>query len=135
MAVPTDLNHDPDYLRRMLTWAIKPTWPRTTQEGSMRADLRDYFLYLTLDALRDRELTKTLIVTFADLEEWLENIGQEMADSDVDTTMAISYIAMLFALRQFLSLRHEIPLIPGTTVKREAFMQSWKRTAATLGLG
>jgi hypothetical protein len=41
---------------------------------------------------------------------------------------------MLFALEQTLSLRHEITMLPGEAISREAFMKSWVKTAEKLGL-
>jgi hypothetical protein len=62
--MPTNLRHDPEFLRRLcaavdeIQEAIEGRWSRGERPielFTMIADLRDYFLFLTLDAEQEDE--------------------------------------------------------------------------------
>lgn len=81
------------------------------------ANLRDYFLYLALDALQDPNLAKTLVPKLERCEIESKTHGK-----------------FFFTLAQLLSIKHEIAEIPGEQIRREEFEVAWRRTARDLGL-
>ena len=80
------------------------------------ADLRDYFIYLTLDALEDPELARKLVWSFKELK-----------------ARSRTHRQFFFNLERLLSVRHEIAGLPGEN-SREAFERSWEHTRRELGL-
>lgn len=87
------------------------------EEARKVADIRDFFMYLTLDALEDRELADRLEGIFTELE------GRSRTHKQ-----------FFFTLGQILSVRHEISRLPGEKISREEFEKSWKRTREELGI-
>ena len=132
---PTDLRHDLDYLKRMLEVAIRLHRPANMEEAAMLADIRDYTMYLALDAVSDQKLAETLVLCFTQIGKALEEKLKETPVWQDDEREAIRfYMGFLFALEQLVSLRHEIPVLPSEKISREDFMRSWRQTAKKLGL-
>jgi len=71
--MPTTLRCDLDYLKRLLTEAMRLHRPRSLEEATMLADIRDYLMYAALDAIEDPVLASTLVDRFTHLQAWLEN--------------------------------------------------------------
>jgi hypothetical protein len=124
--MPTNLRHDFGSLRKLCTAIdeIQETIERRWSEGvrpvelfTAIADLRDYFLFLTLDALDDADLARELVEAFERLEE-----------------ISKTHQRFFFALSQLLSLRHGIRKGPGERIGREDFERSWKETARIIGV-
>jgi hypothetical protein len=130
--VPTSLRHDREFLLE-LARKIDEVQARieehfSKQEGVVReysarlctwmADLRDYFLYLTLDALEDAELSRELVGILEELDAKSRTHGQ-----------------FFFALSQLLSVRHGLSWLGGLEkIGRDHFERSWGETARELGL-
>lgn len=95
----------------------KPAERRLPKLAAQIADLHDYFLYLTLDALEDPRLN-------GDLVRKLELCERESR----------THAKFFFTLAQLLSVKHRITEVPGEAIKREEFERSWARTARELGL-
>ena len=97
------LRYDPEFLAK-LSRAIDALSVERSKlllnpdRATYLADLRDYFFYLTLDALVDRGMTVEL--TFETLE-----------------VKSVTHEQFFFALPQLLSMRHEIG-IPGEKISR-----------------
>jgi len=100
----------------------------------MLADIRDYFMYLTLDSLKDPSLARTLIDRFSQLQGWLRREHINQALKRVHPDKIVFYQAFLFTLEQVLSLRHGVTKLPNEKISRADFMRSWKKTAEKLGL-
>jgi hypothetical protein len=124
--MPTNLRHDFEFLQRLcaavdeIQEAIERRWSkvgRPIELFTIIADLRDYFLFLTLDALDDADLARELVEAFERLEE-----------------ISRSHQRFFFALSQILSLKHGIQRVPGEKIGREDFEESWKETAKMIGL-
>lgn len=81
--------------------------------------LREYFLYLTLDALEDPDVAHVRML--------VSRLEQCELQSKTNAKF-------FFALAQLLSVRHEIVEVPGERISREEFEESWQRTARELGL-
>jgi hypothetical protein len=132
--MPTPLRHDLEYLKRLLTHAIRLHRPGSAEEARMPADLRDHTMYVALDALEDAELAKRLMPRFSQLQAWLERrLHHTPVWRDERETIRF-YIGWLFALEQLLSLRHETAKLPSEAINREDFKRSWAKTAEKLGL-
>jgi hypothetical protein len=132
--MPTPLHCNLDYLKRLLTEAIRLHRPNSMEEATMLADIRDYFMYLCLDGLEDPSLARTLVNTFTELGVWLE---AKLKDTPVwrdEHTTTHWYMGFIFALEQLLSLRHEIAKLPAEKISREDFNRSWEETARKLGV-
>jgi hypothetical protein len=100
----------------------------------MLADIRDYFMYLCLDAYKDPKLARSLVTVFNRLEAWLDKKLKHRPIWQQETETIRWYIGWLFALEQLLSLRHEIAKLPSEAINREDFKRSWAKTAEKLGL-
>jgi hypothetical protein len=116
------VRHDPTYLERLSREIDRlalegPRILRYPDRCTQLSDLRDYFLYLTLDALDDEDLARELVATFQMLE------GRSR-----------THAKFFFALGQLLSVRNEIRGVPGERISRRAFEHSWERTRLELGL-
>jgi hypothetical protein len=132
--MPTTFRCDHAFLKQLLTEAIRLHTPKSVEEATMLADVRDYIMHVALDAFEDPKLARQLVDRFSQLQKWLE---EKLQDTPVwrDEREAIRfYIGMLFTLEQLLSLRHEIAMLPSEKISREDFNRSWKRTAQELGL-
>jgi hypothetical protein len=124
--MPTNLRHEFGFLRELcvavdrIQEAIERRWSEGERPVGLFtaiADLRDYFLFLTLDALDDADLASELVETFEKLEE-----------------VSKTHQRFFFALSQLLSLRHGIRRVPGERIGREDFERSWRNTEKMLGL-
>jgi len=116
-----ELRHDPEYLLRLSGEIDRLSVRgagllRIPELAPILADLRDYFLYLTLDALDDPGLARELVTSFEALE-----------------ARSYTHRRFFFALGRLLSARHEISRLPGEEISREAFERSWERTVEMLG--
>lgn len=124
--MPTNLRHDYGFLQKCcravdeIQETIEGAWrERKIPAGLLTviADLRDYFLFLTLDALDDADLARELVESFERLEE-----------------ISKTHKRFFFALSQLLSLKHGICRVPGERIGREDFERSWRNTEKILGL-
>lgn len=131
---PKDLRHDLDYLKRLLEAAIKLHRPANMEEAAMQTDIHDYIIYVSFDAIEDSALAGTLVDCFAHLQAWLETMHKQTPVWKAEHETIRWYIGFLFALEQFLSLKHGIKRLPSEVISREDFMRSWRQTAEKLGL-
>jgi len=130
----TNLRHNLDCLKRLLVEAIRLHRPGSVEEATMLADIRDYIMYVALDAVEDPALASTLVDRFTHLQAWLETMHKQTPVWKAEHETIRWYIGWLFALEQLLSLKHKIKRLPGEKISREDFMRSFKRTAVKLGL-
>jgi len=91
-----------------------------SQDITDLANLRDYYMYRVLDA--SKEVAPSLLRTL----NLLENKMTEWHDD--------FHAGFFFTLSQILSLKYEIPMLPGELVKRIEFEQSWTETKKRLEL-
>jgi len=131
---PTDLRHDLDYLKRMLEVAIRLHRPANMEEATMLANIQGYFMYLCMKGLNSPSLARELVKIYAQLQAWLETMYMQTPVWKAEHEIIRFYMGFLFALEQFLSLKHEIKRLPSEAVSREDFMRSWRQTAKKLGL-
>jgi len=120
------LRSDPQYLKRILELCVElgpvARADPSSEHATMLADLRDYLMFLTLDAMEDEAEARRLVVIFAELGVWLAMEGERF------------YEGFLFSLEYLLSLRHGIAAIPSELIDRGSFEASWRRTKEKLGL-
>jgi len=114
------------YLRRVLEHCIRlgpvAKADPTSEAATMLADLRDYLVFTTLDALKNGDEARKLVIAFTELEAWLAGRGERF------------YEGFLFGLQNVLTNHHGIALLPAERVDREAFERSWRKTREKLGL-
>lgn len=132
--MPTDLRHDLDYLKRLLTQALRFRGAKKLPEATWTDDIIDYFLYLSLDAIEDRELAKSLVKDLTALEARLMYLGAEARVEDQDPSALEFFVWFLWTLNKLLLFRHHIGTILGEAVSRENFIRRWSETAKRLGL-
>jgi hypothetical protein len=132
--MPTDLRCDTAFLKSLLEHAVRLHRPKNIEEATMLADIRDYIMYLTLDAIDDPSLAETLVKHFTQLQAWLEEKAQESPVWRHERETIQWYMGFIFALEQLLSLKHEIAMLPTEKISREDFKRSWKQIAEKLGL-
>ena len=100
-----------------------------TDEVWELADIQDYLIHLTLDALGDKKLALDLAEWFIELARWLRGLARPHTETKTLLTENF-YIGFLSALGQLLSLHHELQdVYLHRFIDRAEFMQSWKRTA------
>lgn len=130
----TDLRYDLDFLKRLLTQAIRLHRSASIEEATMLVDIWDYLMYLYLDALDDWELARTLVDHYRKLQAWLFHYSLDLGTQwDLRENVRF-YIGFLSAQEQLLSLHHEIAKLPEGKKSRLDFMRKWKETARKLGL-
>lgn len=116
------MRHDLAYLKRLSDASDRVAVQgikllEDPNRAAQLADLRAYFLYLTLDALEDPKLARKLVGSFERLEARSE-----------------THRKFFFTLGQLLSVKREVRRLPGEEISRRAFERSFKRTAEELGL-
>ncbi|MBA7505082.1 hypothetical protein ES706_03745 [subsurface metagenome] len=120
------MRSDPQYLRQILELCVglgpAARADPTSEHATMLADLRDYLMFLTLDAMEDEAEARRLAVSFAELGVWLAGRGERF------------YEGLLFSLEQLLCVRHGIAMLPNELIDRGSFEASWRRTKERLGL-
>jgi len=80
------------------------------------ADIRDYFMWITIDAWDHPEKSRELVREFAELGSISEKVGNYFL------------VGFFFTLENLLSLRHGIIILPGEKINRESFEESFRRT-------
>jgi len=130
--MPTDLRCNIAFLKSLLEHAVRLHRPKNIEEATVLADIRNYFMHLTLDTSGDTALTERLIGCFTQLQTWLEKQHNKTPVWKDERETIRFYIGFLFALEQLLSLKHEIAKLPTEKISREDFKRSWKETAEKL---
>jgi len=132
--LPTQLRHDFNYLKRLLIRAILLHRLSNIEQMTMLADIRDYFMFLTLDGLKDPQLAEQLVNRFCALQASLETteITQTLQHQHTETIQF--YVGFLFTMEELLRLRYGITMLPNEMISREDFRRSWIRTTKKLNL-
>ncbi len=123
------MRHDVEYLEKLLQVALRLHKPENREDATVLADVRDYFMWLTVDAWSDPVLAKEVVRVYMQLELLLEKIHRVLEHPN-----AQFYIGWLFGMEQTLSLHHSITLVSGEPIGRRDFEESWKKTSVRLGL-
>ena len=100
----------------------------------MLANLREYLMWLTIDALEDERLAKELLHRFATLEDELNVIKVDRRNRRLDPSAPAFYEAFIQALRLALSYHHRVSLDLETCYNREEFLKAWAWTQKILDL-
>jgi hypothetical protein len=132
--MPTSLNYDVNYLKRLVDKMVEHFEPKTLEEATWLADLRDYFMWLTLDGLEDASLALKLQRAFETLALKVEMEWRETPVSWGKHNRSNWVRGFIFALEQLLSLKRQITRLPNEKISRRGFMESWKRTVKSLDL-
>ena len=99
----------------------------------MLENLREYLMWLTIDALEDEGLAKELIHSFATLEDELNAIVADRRNRRLDPSASAFYEAFIQALRLVLSYYHRVTLDLVEFYNRKEFLKSWEWTQKILG--
>lgn len=113
-----------EQFKNLIMEACKRHNSRSIKEAIDLVNIRDYFLWLTVDALEDEKIAKELVDKLEALETWLSSIQFDFVDDEV----RYFYIGIIFCLNQLLSLKYEIKQHEAEVIDREGFEKSWKET-------
>lgn len=130
----TPLRHDLIYLRRIVKEAISLHPGQTPKEYVMLANLREYLIWLTLDALEDEKLARELHRSFGDVEVEVHAVVADRRARNMDSTVPEVYELFLQMLKQILAYRHRVSFDLEEFYSRTWFLESWERTHKALGL-
>ncbi len=128
------IRQDLPYLRLIVKEAVRLHPRRPPEEHVMLANLREYLMWLTIDALEDESLAKELLYSFTTLENELNVIKVDRRNRRLDPSAPAFYEAFIQALRLTLSYHHRVSLDLEAFYNREEFLKAWAWTLKILGL-
>ena len=96
--------------------------------------LRDYLMWLAVDAMTDEGLARHFVHTLAKLQEELRSEAESYRIRDMDPSALSFYEGFLHGLEQAISFRHGVDLLLDEEISRGEFLESWERTREGLGL-
>jgi hypothetical protein len=126
------MRQDLQYLRLIVNEAVRLHPRRPPEEHVMLANLREYLMWLTIDALEDEVMAKELIHSFATLEDELNVIKVDRRNRRLDPSAPAFYEAFIQALRLVLSYYHRVSLDLEEFYNREKFLKAWTWTQKIL---
>ena len=127
------IRQDLPYLRLIFKEAVRLHPRRPPEEHVMLANLREYLMWLTIDALEDEVMAKELIHSFTTLEDELNVIKVDRRNRRLDPSAPAFYEAFIQALRLSLSYYHRVSLDLEEFYNREKFLKAWTWTQKILG--
>ena len=130
----TFLRQDLLYLRCILTEAINLHPCQTPEDSLKQVALRDYLIWLTIDAMQYEELACRLVPTLAKLQEEFHANAEYNRTQDVDPTAQAFFEGFLYSLEQAISFRYGVDLLIDEEINRGEFLESWERTQERIGL-
>ena len=132
--IVTTLRFDLMYLRCIVTEAVILHSGRTAEDRIMLAELRDYLIWLAVDAMQDDELAQRLVPILAKLQEELDAVADDRRVRHMDTTAPVFYKGFLHALEQILGFKYGVDLLVDEEISRGDFLDTWEQTRRKLGL-
>lgn len=130
----TFLRQDLLSLRCILTEAINLHPCKTPEDSLNLVALRDYLIWLTIDAIQHEELARRLVPTLAKLQEELHAEAENRHAQDTDPTAPSFFEGFLHGLEQAISFSHGVDLLLDEEISRGEFLESWERTRERLSL-
>jgi len=124
--------YDLIYLRLIVTEAVSLQTAANTDERIILGALRDYLTWLTTDAMRDEQLARKLVSTYARLQEELNAETRKRLAHDTDTSAPAFHEGYLHALEQTLSFKHGADLLLDEKISREESPESWEQAIRRL---
>jgi len=100
----------------------------------MLADLREYLMWLTVDALQDESLARKLVPILSRLQEELNAVADDRRCRRLDPISPAFYEGFLRALEHMLGFKYGEDLVVGGEISRGKFLDSWEWTRRQLGL-
>lgn len=134
--MPTNLRHDPDYLMQLVNYAVEFHDAKKLLEATWTDNIIEYFLYLTLDAIEDSELAKSLVKDLPRLELRLIELWTKAKVKGQDYEGPFTLWWITWTQKKLLLLRHRIDgeSDDDEKVSREDFMRRWQYMAEKLRL-
>jgi len=96
--------------------------------------LRDYLVWLAVDAMTDEGLARHFVHTLAKLQEELRSEAESYRIRDMDPSAPSFYEGFLHGLEQAISFRYGVDLLLDEELSQREFLESWERTRKRLGL-
>ena len=96
--------------------------------------LRDYLVWLTFDAVTDKEHARRLVHIMAKLQEELHAEAENSRARDTDPTAPAFYEGFLHGLEQSISFRDSVDLLLDEEIDRREFHKAWGQAKGRLGL-
>ena len=128
------LRHDLLYLRCIAKKAVRLYPRRTPEDKFMLGVLRDYLVWLTFDAVTDKEHARRLVHIMAKLQEELHAEAENSRARDTDPTAPAFYEGVLHGLEQSISFRDGVDLLLDEEIDRREFHKTWGQAKERLGL-
>jgi hypothetical protein len=129
----TSLCHDLIFLRYVTSEAVR-LHPGRTPEDRVTLGVRDYFTWLTFDAVTDEELAWQLVHILAWLQEELYAEAENSRARDRDPSAPAFYEGFLHGLEQSISFSHGVDLLLDEEIDRREFHKTWEQAKERLGL-
>ena len=120
------------YLRLIVTEAVSLQTAANTDERIILGTLQDYLTWLTIDAMRDKQLARKLVSTYARLQEELNAETRRRLIQDTDPSAPAFHEGYLHALEQTLSFKHGVDLLLDEKISRGEFHESWEQVMRRL---
>jgi len=129
----TTLFHNLMFLRCVSSEAVRLHPVRTSEDRVALGALRDYFAWLTFDAMTDEELARRLVRTMARLQEELHAEAENSRARDRNPTAPAFYEGFLHGLEQFISFKYGVDLLLDEEIDRDEFHKAWGQVKERLG--
>ena len=123
------IRRDLPYLRLIVKEAVRLHPRRPPEEHVMLTNLREYLMWLTIDALEDENLAKELLFSFATLEEELNVIKVDRQNHRLDPSALAFNEAFIQALRLALSILKPAIIVRSSSRRGHGLGRSWASTA------
>jgi len=130
----TPLRHDLQYLRCIANETIRLHLGRTPEDRVTLGVLRDYIVWLAVDAMTDEALARRLVTTIAKVQEELHTNAESRHAKEIDPTAPAFYEGFLHGLEQSISFKYGVDLLLDEELSRGEFLESWERTREKIGL-
>ena len=130
----TSLCHDLIFLRYVASEAVRLHPGRTPEDRVTLGVLRDYFTWLTFDAVTNEGLARRLVHTIARLQEELHAEAENSHARDRDPSAPAFYEGFLHGLEQSISFSHGVDLLLDEEIDRREFHKTWGQAKERLGL-
>lgn len=119
------LRHDLHYLRCIIARVVELSQLKTSEDRDTLEVLRDYLIWLTVDAMTDEELARHLVHILAKLQEELHAEAENSRARDKDPSAPAFYEGFLHGLEQSISFRHGVDLLLDEEIDRREFHKTW----------
>ena len=125
--------HDLMFLRCVASESVRLHPGRTPEDRVALGALRDYFAWLTFDAMTDEDLARRIVRTMARLQEELHAEAENSRARDRDSSAPAFYEGFLHGLEQSINFMYGSDLLLDEEIDRDEFRKAWGQVKERLG--